>query len=78
MWLAGSVINLNSFKVSSEQVIDEVDEGPTVPVIYEDRYDSEGESEALETDQESEDGEQSDEAFDGVSDIERNDDMMSD
>ncbi|RDX96950.1 WD repeat-containing protein 43, partial [Mucuna pruriens] len=53
-------------------VVDEVDEGQTVPVIYEDEDDSEEESEALETDEEG-----SDEAFEGVSDIEESNDMMS-
>ncbi|KAI4355714.1 hypothetical protein L6164_004461 [Bauhinia variegata] len=57
-------------------VIDEeADEGQTVPVIYEDKDDSEEESEdAMETDQEEQ---QSDQEFDGDSDIEGSDDEMS-
>ncbi|KAE9616132.1 hypothetical protein Lal_00017705 [Lupinus albus] len=49
---------------------DEVDEGQIIPVIYEDK-DSEEES-----DQDSEDGQQSDEAFNDVSDIEGSDYML--
>lgn len=64
--------------VSFEQVInEEVDEVETVPVIFEDKDDSEDESEdddAMETDQDSKD----EEAFDDVSDIEGNDDIMED
>ena len=63
-----------------EQVFDEeVDEDKTVPVIYEDKDDSEEESDdAMETDQDSNDDQQSDEgAVDSVSDIEGTDDMMS-
>ncbi|KAJ1413405.1 WD40/YVTN repeat-like-containing domain superfamily [Sesbania bispinosa] len=60
-------------------VIDkEVDEVQTVPVIYEDKDSEEEFEDAMETDQDSEDGEQSDEALDGVSDIEGSDDMMED
>ncbi|KAK7250760.1 hypothetical protein RIF29_33416 [Crotalaria pallida] len=48
---------------------EEVDEGETIPVIYEDK-DSEDESDdAMETDQDSEDEKQSGQAFDDVSDI---------
>ncbi|XP_057454205.1 uncharacterized protein LOC130745828 isoform X2 [Lotus japonicus] len=57
---------------------EEVDEVETVPVIFEDKDDSEeDESEdddAMETDQDSKD----EEAFDDVSDIEGNDDIMED
>ncbi|OMO80858.1 Small-subunit processome, Utp12 [Corchorus olitorius] len=59
-------------------VEDEFDENATVPVIFEDKDESdEEESEgAMETDQESEDGEALDgEALDGVSDFEGFDDM---
>lgn len=60
--------------VSFEQVVDEeVDEGQTVPVIYEDNDDSEEEdSEALDTDQNGEYEEESDD----VSDSEECVDMM--
>ncbi|OIW11917.1 hypothetical protein TanjilG_18190 [Lupinus angustifolius] len=56
---------------------EEVDEGETIPVIYEDK-DSEEESEddAMETDQDSKGDQQSDEAFGDVSDIDGSDDMM--
>ena len=69
------------FMVPFEQVIDvEEDEGEAVPVIYEDKDDSEEESEeedTMETDQHSKHEDQSDEeAFDGDSDIEGTDDMM--
>ncbi|XP_061349657.1 uncharacterized protein LOC133294905 [Gastrolobium bilobum] len=64
------------------RVVDEEgDESETLPVsfeIYEDKDDSGEESEALETDQDGTYEEQSDEAFNGVSDIEEIDDMMSD
>ncbi|KAK7349149.1 hypothetical protein VNO77_06287 [Canavalia gladiata] len=57
---------------------DEVDE-EIVPVIFEDNDDSEEESEdAMETDQDNIDEQQSDEAFDGVSDIDGSDDGMED
>lgn len=63
---------------SYEQVVDEeVDEGQTVPVIYEDEDDSSEESEDLETDQDDSDEERSNEAFEGVSDIEGCNNMMS-
>ena len=60
-----------SWLASFGQVADEeVDEGQTVPVIYED--DSSEESEELETDEDD-----NDEAFEGFSDIEDINDMMS-
>ncbi|KAL2332441.1 hypothetical protein Fmac_020022 [Flemingia macrophylla] len=53
-------------------VVDEVDEGETVPVFYEDE-DSAEESEDLESDQDDSD----EEGSEGVSDIEESNDMMS-
>ncbi|KAK7255280.1 hypothetical protein RIF29_28687 [Crotalaria pallida] len=55
---------------------EEVDEGETIPVIYEDKDSDEESEDAMETDQDSEDEQQSEEAFDDVSDIEGSDDMM--
>ncbi|XP_027341718.1 WD repeat-containing protein 43-like [Abrus precatorius] len=60
----------------SRVIDEEVGDGQTVPVIYEDKDDSEEESEALETHQDSNGEEQSDEAFEEVSDIEESNDMM--
>lgn len=60
-------------------VDDEVDENDIpVPVVYEDKDESDEEEseDAMETDQDSEDGNSSDEALDGVSDIEGSDGMM--
>ncbi|XP_027344525.1 WD repeat-containing protein 43-like isoform X2 [Abrus precatorius] len=73
-----SAIQLSScLDILYTRVVDEeVDEGEIVPVIYEDKDDSEEESEdAMETDQ---DEQQSDEAFDGVSDIDASDDILED
>lgn len=59
-------------------VEDEFDENATIPVIFEDKDESDEEEseDAMETDQGSEDGEAlDDEAFDGVSDFEGIDDM---
>lgn len=68
--------------VSFEQVLDEeVDEVETVPIIYVDTDDSEGEEseDVMETDKDSKDGELSDEAFDELGDIEGSaDGMMED
>lgn len=67
--------------VSFEQVLDEeVDEVETVPIIYVDTDDSEGEEseDVMETDQDSKDGELSDEALDNLNDIEGSDGMMED
>ncbi|TKY48103.1 WD repeat-containing protein 43 [Spatholobus suberectus] len=74
-----SVVHLSScLDILYTRIVDEeVDEGQTVPVIYEDEDDSAEESEALETDQDHSDEERSDEAFEGVSDIEESNDIMS-
>ncbi|KAI4329309.1 hypothetical protein L6164_021591 [Bauhinia variegata] len=57
---------------------DEADEDQTVPVIYEDKDDSEEEYEdAMETDQDIQDEEQPDQEFDGDSNIEGSDDIVS-
>ncbi|XP_020223576.1 WD repeat-containing protein 43 [Cajanus cajan] len=73
-----SAVHLSScLDILYTRVVDdeEVDEGETVPIIYEDE-DSAEESEDLESDQDDSD-EGSIEAFEGVSDIEESNDMMS-
>ncbi|XP_017985262.1 PREDICTED: U3 small nucleolar RNA-associated protein 5 isoform X2 [Theobroma cacao] len=72
---ASSLRALNSLY---QIVEDEFDENATIPVIFEDKDESDEEEseDAMETDQGSEDGEAlDDEAFDGVSDFEGIDDM---
>ncbi|XP_021298710.1 WD repeat-containing protein 43 isoform X2 [Herrania umbratica] len=72
---ASSLRALNSLY---QIVEDEFDENATIPVIFEDKDESDEEKseDAMETDQGSEDGEAlDDEAFDGVSDFEGIDDM---
>ncbi|KAI5392521.1 uncharacterized protein LOC127107611 isoform X2 [Lathyrus oleraceus] len=77
-----SVFQLSSFlDIHYTGVLDEeVDEVETVPIIYVDTDDSEGEEseDVMETDQDSKDGELSDEALDNLNDIEGSDGMMED
>ncbi|CAJ1951243.1 unnamed protein product [Sphenostylis stenocarpa] len=77
-----STIQLSScLDILYSAVIDEEDdEGEVVPVIFEDKDSSEEESDedAMETDQDVTDEEQPEQDFDGVSDIDANDDMMED